>query len=109
MDDRDCGVATLRFLHEQQCNRFSDNHASSKNDHMRAGDLNVAFDEQSLNAEWRARNKSCRVAHRELCHVHWMKTIDVLRGIERTNNCRFVDMFWRRRLNEDAVNRRIAI
>ena len=43
------GVAAFCFLHQQQGDRFSNDHAPSKNDDVRAGDVDLAFDEESLN------------------------------------------------------------
>ncbi len=102
-------VASLPFLHEEKRERFADDHAPPKHDDMRAADLDSALPEQAQTTQRRARHKPGRVAERELRDVHRMKTVDIFRRIERADDGRFIDLLRRRRLDEDAVNRRIAI
>ena len=102
-------VAAFSFLHEQQGDRFSNDHAPTEHDDVRARDVDLAFDKESLNPKRCARDKAGRVAHRELGHIERMKTIHVLARIERAHDRRFVDLFRRRRLNQHAVDFRIAI
>src|SRR5205823_5712857 len=99
----------LGFLHQQQRNRLSNDHASPENNDVRAGDVDVALDEHPLNPERRAGNKAGRITHRELGDVYWMETIDVLRRIKRADDRTFVDLLWRRRLNQNSVDCRIAV
>ena len=76
---------------------------------VRAADLDSAFPQQTQTAERRARDETGRIAEREFRDVHRMKSIDIFRRIERADDRRFIDLFGRRRLDENAVNRRIAI
>src|ERR1051326_2785148 len=109
MNDRDGRVSTFRLLHQQECNRFSNNHAAPENDDMSAGDVDLRFNKQALNAERRTGNEAARITHRELGHVDRMKSIDVFRGIERAHDLRLIDLFRWRGLNENSVDRRVAI
>ncbi len=106
MHDRHGGVAALAFLHEQKGERFSDNHAASENNDMRAGDLDAVLDEQTLATEGRAGNETGRIAHGQLRHVERMKTIHILRRIERAHDGRLIDLRRWRRLHENAMNGR---
>lgn len=109
MNHRDGRVTAPAFPHQQKCERLSDNHAAAENDDVGAGDFDSAFDEQSLAAERRARNKSALIAQRELRDVHRMETIHVFRRIQRAHDGRLIDVLRRWRLNENAVDRPIAI
>src|SRR2546423_14697118 len=102
MRNRRGRVTAFRFLHYQKRNRFADDHASPKDNDMRARDVDLGFDEKPLNAERCAWNKSSRVAHRELGDVEWMKTVDVFVWIKRADNCGFINLFRRRGLNKNA-------
>ena len=99
----------LPFRINKKRQRFSHDHAAAENDNVRAGNFDPALDEQPLTAQRRARNKPAFIAERELRDIHRMKTVHVLRRIERAHDRRFIDLLRRRRLNENAVNRRIAI
>src|SRR5205814_9014537 len=51
MNDRYGGICVFVFLHKQKGKRFADNHAASKDDDVRAADVDLAFDEQTLHAK----------------------------------------------------------
>ena len=109
MRDGHGSVAAFCFLHQQKRDRLADNHTAAEHHDMCAGDVDFGFDKQALNAKRCARNETALVTHGELCHVQRVKAVDVFARIERANNCRFVNVLWRRRLNEDSVNIRITI
>ena len=109
MHDSDCRICVFVFLHEQKCKRFADNHAATKDDNMCAADVDLAFDEQTLHAERRARNETGRIAECEFCDIFRMKTINIFTRIESAHDCRFIDLFRWRRLHENTVNRPIPI
>ena len=50
-----------------------------------------------------------RVAQRQLRHVFRVEAVDVLSRIERADDSGLIDLFGRRRLNEDPVDCRVAI
>ena len=109
MNDRDGGICVFVFLHKQKGKRFADNHAASKDDDVRAADVDLAFDEQTLHAKRRARNEAGLIADCKFCNVFRMKTVHVFTRIERAHDCRFIDLLRRRRLHENAVNCRVAV
>ena len=76
---------------------------------MSAGNLDSAFDEQTLTAERSAGHEPAFIAERELRDIERMETINVLCRIERAHDGRFIDLFWWRRLNKNSVNGGIAI
>ena len=96
MHDRDCRICVFVFLHKQKGKRFADNHAATKDDDVRAADVDLAFDEQTLHAKRCARNQPGRIAECEFCNIFRMKTIHVFARIERVHDLRFIDLFgWR--------------
>src|SRR3984893_18228340 len=109
MNHSDGGIRPLAFLHEQKRERLAHDHDAAKKDDVRAGDVDLTFDEQSLHAERCAGNKSAWIVERELGHIFWMKTVDIFTRIKRTNDFRFVDLLGRRRLHENSVDCRLAI
>src|SRR5258708_4031347 len=104
MHHRYGGVAAFALLHEEQRERLPHNHAAAENDHMRPGDVDLAFEEQTLHAERRAWDKAGRIAKRELGHVHRMESIHILARVERAHDDRFIDLFRRWRLHENSVH-----
>ncbi|KAG0506252.1 MAG: hypothetical protein Udaeo_03760 [Candidatus Udaeobacter sp.] len=102
-------VAVFVFLHEQQCQRFANDHAAAEDHNVGAIDLDVAFQKQTLHAERCARHKTARVFEHELGDIFRVKSVHVFPRVQRTHNCRFVDLLRRRRLNKYAVNSRIAV
>ncbi len=109
MHNRHGCITAFAFLHEQKRKRFSHNHAPAQDDDVRAGDVDLAFDQQALNAERGARNESVRRGGHEFRDVFRMKSIDIFARIERPHDCRFIDLFRRRRLHQNSVNGRIAV
>src|ERR1044071_4784961 len=104
MNHRNGCVAASTFADQQKCQRLSYDHAATKNDNVRAGDFDPAFDEQTLTAKWRARHESTVIAERELGHIHRVEAINVLSWIECTDDGSFIDLFWRWRLHKDSVD-----
>ena len=109
MHHRDCSVSVFVFLHEKQSERFTHDHAAAKNHDVRAVNVDLAFDQQTLHAERRARHKAARIVEHELCNVFRVKAVHVLARIERAHDCCFIDVLGWRRLNENAMNSGIAI
>ena len=109
MDNRDRGVPVFVFLHEKQGQRFAHDHASANDRDVRAVDVDVAFNQQTLHPKRRTRDKTAGIVEHELCDVPWMKSVHVLARIERAHDGCFIDVLRRRRLNQNAVNARVAI
>src|SRR5438105_88088 len=109
MNDRHGGVTTSTFSHQEQRERFSDNHAAAENNNVSSRDFDSAFAEQTLTAKWRAGDESTLIAKRELGNIDRVEAINVFRRIEGTHDGRFINLFRGWRLDEDSVNRRIAI
>ena len=109
MHDGDSGVPVFVFLHEKQRQRFSHDHAAAKNNNVSAADLNVAFKEQTLHGQRRARHKAARIIEHELGDVFRVKSVYVLVRIECAHDCCFVDVLRWRRLNQNAMNIRVVI
>ena len=98
----------LPFCISKQRDWLAHDHASPQHDDVRARDVDLALDKQTLNAERRARNKAGWIA-RELGHIDRMKPSTSFARIERPDDRRFVDLLWRRRLDKDSVDCRIAV
>ena len=109
MNNRHGRVAASTFLHEQKREWFSHDHTPPKNDNVRAGDVDLAFDEQPLNPKRSTWDESVRRGGREFRDIQRMKTIDIFARIECAHDCRFINLFRRRRLHKNAVNGWIAI
>src|SRR6266513_381790 len=109
MHDGDRRICILVFLHEKKGERFTDDHAAPEDDDVRAADIDLVFEEQTLHAERGAWNEPGRIPEREFCNVLWMEAVHIFAWIERTHDGRFIDLFGRRGLHQNAVNCRVTI
>src|SRR5207249_10033738 len=109
MHDGDRRIRVLIFLHEQKGDRFTDDHAAAEDDHVRAADIDLAFDEQTLHAKRGAWNKAGRISEREACNVLWMEAVHIFAWIGGTHDGRVLDLLGRRGWHENTVNGRVAI
>ena len=97
------------FLHKEKRERLAHDHAATKHDDMCAADRDAAFPEQSQTTQRRARNEARDVTERELRDIDGMKTVDVFRRMERSDDDPFIDLFGRRGLDENAMDCGISI
>ena len=64
---------------------------------------------QPLAAQRRAGHEAARVAHGQLADVDRVEPVHVLGRVDGEHDRRFVDVLGRRRLHEDAVDRRVVV
>ena len=64
MDNGHGRIAAFAFSHEQECQRFSDDHAPAENHDVGAGNFDAGFYEKSLTTERRAWDETARIAER---------------------------------------------
>ncbi len=109
MRDRHRRIAAAAFIHQEKCHRLSHDHRASEDYDICTGSLDAALYEQTLAAERRARDKCVRIAHGDFRDIDGMKSVHVLSRIDRIDHCTLVDVLRRRRLHEDAVDRRVRV
>src|SRR4029450_5940212 len=107
--DRDRRVRVFVFLHEKQGERFAHDHTAANNHDVRAVDVDLTFNQQSLDTEGGAWNKSAGITDYQLRHVLPVETIDIFVWVECADNRLFIYLLWCRRLHKNAVNAGIAI
>ena len=82
MHDGDRRICVLIFLHEQKGERFTDDHAAPEDDDVRAADIDLVFEEQTLHAKRGTWNESGRISEREFCNVLWVEAVHIFARIE---------------------------
>src|ERR1041385_7364799 len=90
-------------LQEQTRDWSSDDLTAPYDAGVRAGDFNLVSIQQFNDSGWSARNES-RPAHREVTYVRRMKGIHIFGWIDSFNYFRVVDLFRKRKLNQNPVN-----
>src|SRR5829696_7583205 len=89
-------------LEEQLGHRTSDDLAATNHTSIHPSHLDTEIVKQLNDPCGRAGYKY-RPAHRQLARVYRMKTIDVLCGIDRLDDLRFINRRGQRKLSQDPI------
>jgi len=105
--DGDGGVAS--FSHEEEGHGFADDHGATDDDGFFAGGVDVGGFEEFDTAGGSAGDKAGGVFEDEFGDVFGVEAVDVFGGVDGTYDGFFINVGGRRRLDEDAVDRRIVV
>ena len=102
------GVAAAAPLHEHDRNRLADDVAASDHHHVLPGDLHLVAQQQLLDAVRRAGEEPRPVLNHQP-DVLRVKGVHVLQRADRFEHPGLGNPFGQRQLDEDAVDRRVAV
>ena len=107
--DRNGGVGAGFFLQREQGDGFADNERSAKNDDVLTGEIHAAAGEEFHDARGGAGHETRGIFLGDFAEVERVKTVDVFARRDPPENGEFVEVLGQRRLDENAVNRRVGV
>ena len=107
--DGDGRVPARALPHEEQGERFSDDHAAPDDHGFAPGRFYAVFREQPDAAHRCAGHEPGGVIHGELADIYRVESVHILAGIDRADDFRLVDVSGGRGLDEDAVDSRVVV